>query len=158
VQGSFSKVVSIEMIEAVGEEFWPGYFRKIDEVLAPGGRAGIQAITMVDARFEAYRQQCDWIQKYIFPGGMLPSIGAMVDVTARGTRLGLMGLEDRPIDYANTLRDWRQRFFARLDEVRALGFDERFIRMWDYYLASCEGAFRTRNLGLLHLVFGRVGE
>jgi len=158
VQGSFSKVVSIEMIEAVGEEFWPGYFRKIDEVLAPGGRAGIQAITMVDARFEAYRRQCDWIQKYIFPGGMLPSIGAMVDVTARETRLGLMGLDDRPVDYANTLRDWRQRFFTRLDDVRALGFDERFIRMWDYYLASCEGAFRTRNLGLLHLVFGRVGE
>ena len=158
VQGSFSKVVSIEMIEAVGEEFWPGYFRKIDEVLAPGGRAGIQAITMVDARFEAYRRQCDWIQKYIFPGGMLPSIGAMVDVTARGTRLGLVGLEDRPIDYANTLRDWRQRFLASLDEVRTLGFDDRFIRMWDYYLASCEGAFRTRNLGLLHLVFGRVGE
>jgi cyclopropane-fatty-acyl-phospholipid synthase len=158
VQGSFSKVVSIEMIEAVGEEFWPGYFRKIDEVLAPGGRAGIQAITMVDARFETYRRQCDWIQKYIFPGGMLPSIGAMVDVTARDTRLGLVGLEDRPIDYANTLRDWRQRFFARIDEVRALGFDDRFIRMWDYYLASCEGAFRTRNLGLLHLVFGRVGE
>lgn len=158
VQGSFSKVVSIEMIEAVGEEFWPGYFRKIDEVLAPGGRAGIQAITMVDARFEAYRRQCDWIQKYIFPGGMLPSIGAMVDVTARETRLGLVGLDDRPIDYANTLRDWRRRFFARIDDVRALGFDDRFIRMWDYYLASCEGAFRTRNLGLLHLVFGRVGE
>jgi cyclopropane-fatty-acyl-phospholipid synthase len=157
-EGQFSKVVSIEMIEAVGEEFWPTYFRKIDAVLAPGGRAGIQAITMVDAGFASYRRHCDWIQKYIFPGGLLPSIGEVVRVTAAHTRLGLFGLEDRPLDYARTLEEWRQRFFERLDRVRALGFDERFVRMWEFYLASCEGAFRTRNLGLVHLVLGRIGE
>lgn len=158
VTGQFSKVVSIEMIEAVGEEFWPAYFCKIDEVLAPGGRAGIQAITMVDARFAEYRKHCDWIQKYIFPGGLLPSIGEVVRVTASQTRLGLASLEDRPLDYARTLSAWRHRFFERLDEVRALGFDDRFVRMWEYYLASCEAAFRTRNLGLVHMVLARVGE
>jgi cyclopropane-fatty-acyl-phospholipid synthase len=158
VRGQFSKVVSIEMIEAVGEEYWPGYFRKIDEVLAPGGRAGIQAITMVDARFAEYRRHCDWIQKYIFPGGLLPSVGEMVRAAAAHTRLGLAALEDRPLDYARTLRAWRQRFFERIDRVRALGFDDRFIRMWEYYLATSEAAFRTRNIGLVHLVLRRVGE
>jgi cyclopropane-fatty-acyl-phospholipid synthase len=158
VRGQFSKVVSIEMIEAVGEEYWPAYFSKIDEVLAPGGRVGVQAITMVDARFAEYRRHCDWIQKYIFPGGLLPSIGEVVRVTAAHTRLGLFGLEDRALDYARTLGDWRRRFFERIDRVRALGFDDRFVRMWEYYLASCEAAFRTRNIGLVHLVFGRVGE
>lgn len=158
VSGQFSKVVSIEMIEAVGEEYWPSYFSKIDEILAPGGRAGIQAITMVDARFADYRKHCDWIQKYIFPGGLLPSIGEVVRVTAAHTRLGVFGLEDRALDYARTLRDWRGRFFDRVDHVRALGFDDRFVRMWEYYLASCEAAFRTRNIGLVHLVLGRVGE
>jgi cyclopropane-fatty-acyl-phospholipid synthase len=158
LRGQFSKVVSIEMIEAVGEEYWPGYFRKIDEVLAPGGRAGIQAITMVDARFAEYRKHCDWIQKYIFPGGLLPSIGEVVRVTAAHTRLGLVELEDRPIDYARTLQAWRTRFFDRVDRVRDLGFDDRFIRMWEYYLATCEAAFRTRNIGLVHLVLGRTGE
>ena len=158
VEGRYSKVVSIEMIEAVGEEFWPAYFAKIDEILAPGGRAGIQAITMVDTHFASYRRHCDWIQKYIFPGGLLPSIGEVVRVTAAHTKLGLFGLEDRPLDYARTLEAWRQRFFERLDRVRALGFDDRFVRMWEYYLASCEAAFRTRNLGLVHLVLGRIGE
>jgi cyclopropane-fatty-acyl-phospholipid synthase len=158
VEGQFSKVVSIEMIEAVGEEFWPTYFAKVDEILAPGGRAGIQAITMVDTHFASYRRHCDWIQKYIFPGGLLPSIGEVVRVTAAHTTLGLFGLEDRPLDYARTLEAWRRRFFERLDRVRALGFDDRFVRMWEYYLASCEGAFRTRNLGLVHLVLGRIGE
>jgi cyclopropane-fatty-acyl-phospholipid synthase len=158
VRGRFSKVVSIEMIEAVGEAYWPGYFRTIDEVLAPGGRAGIQAITMVDARFAEYRKHCDWIQKYIFPGGLLPSIGEVVRVTSAHTRLGLVELEDRPLDYARTLQAWRTRFFDRLDRVRALGFDDRFIRMWEYYLATCEAAFRTRNIGLVHMVLGRVGE
>jgi cyclopropane-fatty-acyl-phospholipid synthase len=158
LHGQFSKVVSIEMIEAVGEEYWPGYFRTIDKVLAPGGRAGIQAITMVDARFAEYRKHCDWIQKYIFPGGLLPSIGEVVRVTAAHTRLGLVELEDRPIDYARTLHAWRTRFFERIDRVRSLGFDDRFVRMWEYYLATCEAAFRTRNLGLVHLVLGRVAE
>jgi cyclopropane-fatty-acyl-phospholipid synthase len=158
VTGRFDKVLSIEMLEAVGEEFWPAYFRKVDELLLPGGRAGLQAITMVDAHFAGYRRHCDWIQKYIFPGGMLPSVGEVVRVTAAHTRLGLVHLDDRALDYARTLRAWRLAFLHRLDRVRELGFDDRFVRMWEYYLASCEAAFRTRNLGLMHLVLGRVGE
>ncbi|MDP1569918.1 MAG: cyclopropane-fatty-acyl-phospholipid synthase family protein [Vicinamibacterales bacterium] len=158
VTGQFSRVISIEMIEAVGREYWPAFFRKIDEVLAPGGRVGLQAITMVDHRFDDYAKHCDWIQKYIFPGGLLPSLREISTVMTRHTRLGVIGLEDRPLDYARTLRDWRGRFLERLDEVRALGFDDRFVRMWEYYLATCEAAFRTRDLGLLHLTLARAGD
>jgi len=158
VRGQYSRVVSIEMIEAVGERYWPAFFRKIDEVLAPGGLAGIQSITMVDHRFDAYRQHCDWIQKYIFPGGLLPSIREIASVCAADTRLGLVALEDRALDYARTLLAWRRAFFGQLDQVRDLGFDDRFIRMWEYYLATCEAAFRTRNLGLVHFVLARAGD
>jgi cyclopropane-fatty-acyl-phospholipid synthase len=158
VTGQFDRVVSIEMIEAVGREFWPAFFGKIDEVLAPGGRVGIQAITMVDHRFDEYVRHCDWIQKYIFPGGLLPCLREVCAVAAAHTRLGVVGVEDRPLDYARTLQLWRARFFERLDTVRALGFDQRFVRMWEYYLATCEAAFRTRNLGLLHLTLARTGE
>lgn len=158
VRGQYSRVVSIEMIEAVGEHYWPSYFKKIDEVLAPGGLAGIQSITMVDHRFDDYRKHCDWIQKYIFPGGLLPSIREVASVCAAGTRLGVIALEDRALDYARTLLAWRREFFARLDRVRELGFDDRFIRMWEYYLATCEAAFRTRNLGLVHFVLARAGD
>jgi cyclopropane-fatty-acyl-phospholipid synthase len=158
VRGQYSRVVSIEMIEAVGEEYWPAFFSTIDAVLAPGGLAGIQAITMVDHKFDAYRRHCDWIQKYIFPGGLLPSVSEVAKVCASHTRLGLVGMEDRALDYARTLRAWRQAFIGRLDQVRALGFDERFIRMWEFYLATCEAAFRTRNLGLVHFVLARAGE
>lgn len=158
VRGQFSRVVSIEMIEAVGERYWPAFFRKIDEVLAPGGRAGIQAITMVDHRFDEYRRHCDWIQKYIFPGGLLPSVREVAGVCADHTTLGVIGLDDRALDYARTLLAWRRTFFNQLDRVRELGFDDRFIRMWEYYLATCEAAFRTRNLGLVHLVLARAGD
>jgi cyclopropane-fatty-acyl-phospholipid synthase len=158
VRGQFSRVVSIEMIEAVGERYWPSYFKKIDEVLAPGGLAGIQSITMVDHRFDDYRKHCDWIQKYIFPGGLLPSIREVASVCAADTRLGVVALEDRALDYGRTLLAWRRTFFDRLDQVRDLGFDDRFIRMWEYYLATCEAAFRTRNLGLVHFVLARAGD
>jgi cyclopropane-fatty-acyl-phospholipid synthase len=158
VTGQFDRVVSIEMIEAVGREYWPAFFRTIDEVLAPGGRVGIQAITMVDHRFDEYAGHCDWIQKYIFPGGLLPCLREICAVTARHTRLGVIGVEDRPLDYARTLQLWRERFFEGLDQVHALGFDQRFVRMWGFYLATCEAAFRTRHLGLLHLTLARAGE
>lgn len=158
VEGRYDRVVSIEMIEAVGQEFWPGFFQAIDRVLAPGGRVGIQAITIPDQRFDQYVRRSDWIQKHIFPGGLLPCLREVCAVTARHTRLAVTDVEDRPLDYATTLRHWRARFLACLDEVRAMGFDERFIRTWEYYLASCEAAFRTRNLGLLHLTLSRVGE
>jgi cyclopropane-fatty-acyl-phospholipid synthase len=146
------------MIEAVGREFWPGFFQAIDRALAPGGRVGIQAITMPDGQFDRYVRQADWIQKHIFPGGMLPCLREVCAVTAAHTRLGVTHVEDRPLDYALTLRAWRARFFERIDQVRRLGVDDRFVRTWEYYLASCEAAFRTRNLGLMHLVLARVGD
>lgn len=158
VEGRYDRVVSVEMIEAVGREFWPDFFRTIDRVLAPGGRVGIQAITIPDGRFDRYARQVDWIQKHIFPGGLLPCLREVCAVTAAHTRLGITEVEDRPLDYASTLRAWRRRFFDRIDEVRRLGVDERFVRTWEYYLASCEAAFRTRNIGLLHLSLARVGE
>ena len=158
VRGQYQRIVSVEMIEAVGREFWPGFFQAIDRALAPGGRVGIQAITMPDGQFDRYVRQADWIQKHIFPGGLLPCLREVCAVTAAHTRLGVTHVEDRPLDYALTLRAWRARFFERIDQVRRLGVDDRFVRTWEYYLASCEAAFRTRNLGLMHLVLARVGD
>jgi len=158
VTGRFTHVIAVEMIEAVGQEYWPTFFQAIDRVLAPGGRVGIQAITIPDARFDAYARRADWIQKHIFPGGLLPCLREVCAVTAAHTRLAVTGVEDRPLDYARTLAAWRRRFLDAEPEVRGLGFDTRFVRTWEYYLASCEAAFRTRNLGLLHLTLARVGE
>ncbi len=158
VDGQYQRIVSVEMIEAVGREFWPGFFQAIDRALAPGGRVGIQAITIPDGRFDQYVKHADWIQKHIFPGGLLPCLREVCAVTAAHTRLTVTQVDDRPLDYAATLAAWRARFFERIDEVKQMGFDDRFIRTWEYYFASCEAAFRTRNLGLLHLTLARVGE
>lgn len=158
IEGQFQRIVSIEMIEAVGQEFWPGFFQAVDRALAPGGRVGLQAITIPDRRFDQYVRQADWIQKHIFPGGLLPCLREVCAVTAAHTGLGVIQVEDRPLDYALTLRAWRTRFFEQIDAVTRLGFDTRFVRTWEYYLASCEAAFRTRNLGLLHLTLARVGD
>ncbi len=158
IEGQYSRIVSVEMIEAVGREFWPGFFQAIDRALAPGGRVGIQAITMPDGRFDGYARRSDWIQKHIFPGGLLPCLREITAVSAAHTTLGVTHVEDRPLDYARTLHAWRTAFMARIDEVRRMGFDERFIRTWEYYFASCEAGFRTRNLGLLHVMLARVGD
>ena len=146
--GPFDKLVSIEMIEAVGHEFLPRYFRACDALLKPGGAMLVQAIVMPEPRYDAYRRSTDFIRKHVFPGGHLPSIGAMQAATI-GTRLQLIGATTFPDSYARTLREWRMRFFDRLDDVRRLGFDERFVRMWEYYLCYCEAAFleRTVNVG-----------
>ena len=158
IEGQYARIVSVEMIEAVGREFWPDFFRAIDRALAPGGRVGIQAITMPDGRFDGYVTRADWIQKHIFPGGLLPCLREICAVSAAHTGLTVTQVEDRPLDYARTLHAWRARFMARLDEVRQMGFDDAFIRTWEYYFASCEAAFRTRNLGLLHVVLARTGD
>jgi cyclopropane-fatty-acyl-phospholipid synthase len=158
VQGQYSHIVSIEMLEAVGREHWPTFFEVCHARLAPGGAIAIQTIGMPDHRFEVYARHADWIQKYIFPGGMLPSIGALLTASAATTPLTLRWSDDIAPHYARTLRDWRLRFFDRLDEVRALGFDDRFIRMWEYYLASCEAMFATRQISTLQLVMARAGE
>lgn len=158
VTGAFDKIVSIEMLEAVGREHWPVFFAACDERLRPGGLVGIQTISMPDHRFEAYARHCDWIQKYIFPGGLLPSVSELCRAMAGRTRFTLRRVDDIAPHYATTLARWRSTFFSRVDDVRALGFDDRFIRMWDFYLATCEAAFRTRFLGTLQLVIGRAGE
>ena len=149
LNGEFDKLVSIEMIEAVGHDFLPTYFKKCHDLLKPGGRMLIQAITMPDHRYEVYRRSVDFIQRYIFPGGHLPSVRAMQQATERGTYLQLVEALQFPDSYALTLRHWRKAFFERLEDVQALGFDDRFIRMWEYYLCYCEAAFleRAANVG-----------
>ena len=153
--GRFDKIVSIEMFEALGQENWAPFFRKCEDVLAPDGLVAIQAISVPDYRFDEYAKHCDWIQKWIFPGSLLASTLGMSRALARAGTLGIHHLEDVGIHYALTLRRWREAFFADLEGVRALGFDERFIRMWDYYLSTCEAAFETRTLGNLQLVLSR---
>lgn len=140
--GIFDRVVSVEMIEAVGEEHWPRYFSVINDRLKAGGSAVLQAITISDERFDSYRRNADFIQKYIFPGGMLPSPSAIRDHVSRAG----MKLADELTfgqDYARTLAEWRERFNGRWHHISELGFDERFRRMWEYYLAYCEGGFRA---------------
>ncbi|MFS8201509.1 class I SAM-dependent methyltransferase [Streptomyces sp. CWNU-52B] len=151
--GTYDAVVSVEMIEAVGEEFWPVYFRTIDARLAPGGRAALQAITMPHERMVAARSTFTWIDKYIFPGGQLPSVEA-VDRTVRDhTRLSTTRREAFGAHYAETLRLWRERFTARTDDVDALGFDATFRRMWTFYLSYSEAGFRSGYLDVQHYLF-----
>ena len=157
LQGRFDHIVSIEMLEAVGRAHWPDYFRACERVLAPGGRLALQVIAMPDPRFERYARHCDWIQKYIFPGGLLPSAGELCRAAAVPS-LTIRHLEDIGPHYGPTLARWRRMFLDRIDDVRRLGFDERFIRMWDFYLGSCEAWFRTRAIGNLQVVFARIGE
>ncbi|BCS34355.1 cyclopropane-fatty-acyl-phospholipid synthase [Luteitalea sp. TBR-22] len=158
VAGQYSHIVSIEMLEAVGREHWSTFFEVCHARLAPGGALAIQTIGMPDHRFEVYARHADWIQKYIFPGGMLPSLGAMIEAASGTTPLTLRWVDDIAPHYARTLREWRARFLDRLDEVHALGFDDRFVRMWEYYLASCEAMFKTRQISTLQLVMARAGE
>lgn len=144
ITGQFDHVVSIEMFEAVGERWWPTYFKKVAECLKPGGRAVIQSITIADHRFEQYSGATDFIQQYVFPGGMLPSPARFVQETAQ-TGLQLTSRKDFGIDYAITLKLWRDIFESRLDAVRACGLDEAFIRIWRMYYVYCEAGFRERR-------------
>jgi cyclopropane-fatty-acyl-phospholipid synthase len=155
LQGRFDKVVSIEMIEAVGHAQLPTFFRKVCELLAPGGLLGLQAITMPDQRYDSYRRGYDFIKKYIFPGGHLPSLGAMLSATARGTDLRLLHFEDFAEHYGRTLLAWRDAFHKAQPRIAALGFDTPFRRAWDYYFASCAAAFFERHIGVGQLVLGR---
>jgi cyclopropane-fatty-acyl-phospholipid synthase len=158
VDGRYDHVISIEMLEAVGRDYWDSFFAACHRVLAPGGRVGIQVITMPDFRFDQYAKRCDWIQKYIFPGGLLPSLSELARAAGRASALTVTAVDDIGLDYARTLAAWRSAFLHRLPDVRALGFDDRFIRMWDYYLAVCEAAFSTRTLGTMQIVMARAGE
>jgi cyclopropane-fatty-acyl-phospholipid synthase len=149
--GEFDAVVSVEMIEAVGEEFWPEYFSKIDSLLAPGGKAAIQAILIAHDRLVATRHTYTWIHKYIFPGGVLPSTDAISQVTRKHTSLHVSNIRPMGLHYAHTLRLWREQFVQNWQSVQRLGFDDRFCRMWEFYLAYCEAGFRTGYLDVAQI-------
>jgi len=155
VTGVFDRVASIEMFEAVGEKYWPTYFQTIHDRLKPDGRAGLQIITIEDELFEGYRRRADFIQRYIFPGGMLISESRLRQETGRA---GLAWSEpDRfGLDYAATLAIWKQRFGAAWDEIRRLGFDERFRSIWEFYLSYCEAGFRTGRTDVIQIGLARA--
>ena len=155
--GRYNKLVSIEMIEAIGSEHYDEYFSKCNELLRPGGRMLIQAITTFDRQHELLKKEVDFIQRYIFPGGCLPSITAMAGAIGRVSELLITGLEDIGRHYALTLFHWRQNFFAHIDKVRALGYPEEFIRMWEFYLTYCEGAFADRAISNVLLIAEKPG-
>ncbi len=155
--GTYDAVVSVEMIEAVGEEFWPDYFGTLARVLAPGGRVGLQAITMPHDRLLATRRSHNWIQKYIFPGGILPSV-EVVEHQAASAGLRVTQRRSLGSHYAHTLEQWRTRFHAARDRVAALGFDEVFERLWEFYLAYSEAGFRSRYLDVWQFGLRSSGE
>lgn len=155
--GQYDKLVSIEMVEAIGAEYLETYFAQLGRLLKPDGLALLQAITIEDHRYRQTLKCVDFIKRFVFPGSFIPSISAMLAAKTRACDLGLVAQEDFGASYARTLHAWRERFLARLPEVRAQGFDERFIRMWEFYLAYCEGGFRERSIGVSHLLFANSG-
>ncbi len=152
---TYDAVLSVEMIEAVGHEFWGTYFRTIDSVLAPGGRVAIQAITMPHDRMLATRDGQTWINKYIFPGGFLPSVEVIDEITRDETTLRLTGQLEMGSHYAETLRRWDTRFLAQRDAVHALGFDDLFMRVWHFYLAYSQAGFASGYINVSQLTFTR---
>ena len=155
LSGTFDRLVSIEMIEAVGHRHLPDFFRICGERLKQDGAALIQVITMPDHRYESYRKNPEFINSYIFPGGCCPSLTALSAAASVSTDLRLIWLQDIAQHYVRTLQQWRSSFNGGLDRVRAMGYSERFIRMWDYYLCYCEGAFSERYTGCLHLLYAK---
>jgi len=157
--GTYDAVVSVEMIEAVGADYWPTYFATLNALLKPGGRVALQSITMPHDRMQVSRRAYTWINKYIFPGGLVPSIKAIEEILAEHTDLRITDRRDLGLDYARTLRCWRERFLAHSEEVAALGFDETFKRTWEYYLAYSEAGFRAQyiDVSLLTLSRGQAG-
>lgn len=151
--GQFDKVVSIEMIEAVGHAFMPGYFKKIDQLLNPKGVALLQCITIADQRYNQYRKSVDFIRKYIFPGGHLPSVSVIHNHIAQQTSMLVTHFEDISLHYAKTLHDWDKAFVANYAKLPSQKYDERFYRMWRYYLAYCEGGFKEQAIGTHQIVF-----
>jgi cyclopropane-fatty-acyl-phospholipid synthase len=157
VEGRFDRVASIEMFEAVGREYWPTYFQKVHDVLAPDGRAGLQIITIQDELFDEYDARTDFIQKYVFPGGSLPSEAKMAPVLAQAG-LRRVNIERFGLDYADTLAEWARRFESAWDGIirRNAGFDDRFRRLWRFYLAYCEAGFRSSRTDVIQMALQRV--
>ncbi|MDX1697449.1 MAG: cyclopropane-fatty-acyl-phospholipid synthase family protein [Thiohalobacterales bacterium] len=152
LEGSYDKLVSIEMIEAIGHQYFDTYFSKCSDLLKDDGMMLLQAITISDQRYDFARKSTDFIQRYIFPGGCLPSVSVLGNSIARRTDMRIFHLDDIGPHYATTLQHWRERFFANIERVRELGYSERFIRMWEYYLCYCEGGFRQRTIGTVQLL------
>jgi cyclopropane-fatty-acyl-phospholipid synthase len=152
LDGQYDKLVSIEMIEAVGLNNLGQYFEKCSGLLKPDGLMCLQAITIEDQRYEQARREVDFIQKYIFPGGSLPSITAMSRAIMKYTDMKIFDLEDIGLHYARTLRDWRERFFRHENQIRRLGYNEQFIRLWEYYLCYCEAGFLQRSISTVHIL------
>lgn len=151
--GRYDKIISVEMIEAVGDQYFDAFFRKCRSLLKPDGTLLLQAITIVEQRYREHLRNVDFICKHIFPGGSLPSNSRLIQSAAQAAELRLVFLQDFTPHYAETLRRWRARFQQNLNSVRELGFGDRFIRMWDYYFAYCEAAFEERQIQLVHLLF-----
>lgn len=155
LEGKYSKLVSVEMIEAVGYEHYKSYFSMCSQLLEDDGLMCIQAITISDQRFEQAKQSVDFIQRYIFPGGCLPSNEVIAQCVSRYTDMQIVGLEDIGLDYAKTLNDWRTNFFDKIEIVKAMGYDDVFCRMWEYYLCYCEGGFMERVISTVHIVMAK---
>ena len=155
IEGEFDKIVSIEMLEAVGHNYLETYFAKCAEVLKPNGILAFQVITSPDSRYEQLRRGVDWIQKHIFPGSLLPSVAQLNKAINSTSDFTLVDLKDLGLDYAKTLKLWFENFNSRLNDVKDLGFDDRFIRKWNYYLNYCEAAFEMRNINVMQMVYTR---
>jgi cyclopropane-fatty-acyl-phospholipid synthase len=153
--GQYDKLVSVEMIEAIGHQYMRTYFEKCCSLLKPDGMMLIQAITIKDQLYKTALNDVDFIKKYIFPGGFLPSVTALSDVISKYTDMKLFHLQDIGPHYARTLKDWRDRFFSKLDEIRDLGYSDEFIRLWEYYFCYCEGGFIERDIGTVQMVLTR---
>jgi cyclopropane-fatty-acyl-phospholipid synthase len=151
-RGLYDRIASIEMLEAVGEQYWPDYFRQLRDRLVPGGLAGIQTITIQDDLFPQYRREIDFIRRYVFPGGMLPTPSKL---KALGQSVGLPLADEKVFgeDYARTRADWRERFHAAWPTLTPFGFDERFRRLWEYYLSYCEAGFLSGNIDVRQMAF-----
>ncbi|RWY52531.1 SAM-dependent methyltransferase [Mucilaginibacter gilvus] len=155
LEGQYDKIVSVEMLEAVGHEFLDVYFKKCHSLLKKSGILAIQVITSPDSRYDSLRKGVDWIQKHIFPGSLLPSVAAINSSINRTGDMTMVDLKDLGIDYAKTLKLWYDQFNLSLGKVKTLGFDDTFIRKWNYYLCYCEAAFAMRNINVMHLVYSR---
>jgi cyclopropane-fatty-acyl-phospholipid synthase len=155
LKGQFTKLVSIEMIEAVGHEHLRDYFRVCSSLLKPDGLMLLQSITIPDQRYEQAKKTVDFIQRYIFPGGCLPSLSVIQQAVSRETDMQTLAIEEIGEDYAQTLLHWKKSFLNKLDQVKKQGFDQRFIRMWEYYLCYCEGGFRERVIGTAQILMAK---
>ncbi len=158
MEGKFDRIVSIEMLEAVGHEYLGTFFETCDRLLKPDGLAVIQTITIPDQRYDSYRRGCDWIQKHIFPGGHLPSLQVLCRAMTRNSDFFIEDLENIGPHYARTLNEWRQRFKASAERIEELGFDSKFMRKWEYYLCYCEAGFAGRYLNDIQIVLTRAGN